>query len=256
MILIDSHCHIHFPQFDDDRGQVIQNALDAGIKKMILIGTNRDTNSQVLKLAQQYEFMVCSLGVHPHDANAFRDADLSWIEKQLNHPKVVALGECGLDYHYQDHDPHKQQELFRAQIKLALKKNLPLVIHNRDAHDDTLKILDDLKPSGGYRGQWHCFDGSTAHAQHALGLGLHLGFTGPVTYKANEALRTVIAQMPLERILIETDSPYLPPVPFRGQRNEPARLPWIAQKIADVRGLSLENLAQAVYQNTLELYKM
>jgi TatD DNase family protein len=252
--LIDSHCHLNFPDFDVDRENVIANARAAGIEKMILIGTNRNSNPQVLALTQQYDFIYCALGIHPFEANDYKPEDLAWIEAHCSQPKVVALGECGLDYHYEKHDKDKQQALFRWHIALSQKIKLPLVIHNRNAHADLLSILNEFK--NGLTGHWHCFDGTLEHAKAALDLGLHIGFTGPLTYKTSDALRQVAAEIPRNRLLLETDSPYLPPVPFRGQRNEPAYLIWTAKKLAEQQNTSLEDIARATFENTVKLYRL
>lgn len=251
----DSHCHLYFPQFDGDRPQVLARAREAGVGRMLVVGTSRQTNAAALTLAEQETDLYCTLGIHPHDVAAATQDDLAWIEQTASHPKVKAIGECGLDYHYPNFDRERQLDFFRKQIQLSQKLNLPLVIHNRQSTEDLLSILETERQPQAYRGHWHCFDADWSAAERALALGLHLGFTGILTFKKSEDLRQIAAKIPADRILIETDCPYLPPVPFRGQRNEPAHIVWTAQKLAEVRGLSVEALGELSSNNAAALYR-
>ena len=255
-MLVDAHCHLQFSQFDADRHDCLLRAREQGVTQCLVVGTNRQTSEQALTLAEQHESIYCSLGIHPHDVAQASEADLDWIRQNLRHPKVKAVGECGLDYHYPQYDTKLQQHFLRRQIDIAIKSKLPFIIHNRQSTTDLLSILQELQPAAGYRGHWHCFDETWDVAQQALAMGLHIGFTGIITYKKNDGLRQVATQVPPDRILLETDSPYLPPVPFRGQRNEPGHIVWVAHKIAELRSIPVEELGTLTTNNARGLYSI
>lgn len=248
MRLIDSHCHLDGKQFDADRQAVIERARAAGVERMLAIGTGEGPPSldAGLRMCGLDPSFVATVGVHPHDASKATGETFSALEPLLQHPKVVAMGEMGLDYHYDFSPRDTQQHIFRAQLALAAAAGKPIVIHTREAWDDTLRILKET-----WRGEgiFHCFTGGPAEARQALDLGFHLSFGGVVTFPKAEALREAARLVPLDRLLIETDAPYLAPVPYRGKRNEPAFLGATAAMLAQVRGIPVDELAETASRN-------
>jgi TatD DNase family protein len=258
MPFIDSHCHIDGPEFDADRGDVIARAHDALVTTMLNVGTG-DPHSGVferaVELAEKHSSIYAAIGVHPHDAKLFDDAAERRLVKLVRQSKrVIAWGEIGLDYHY-DHSPRDtQREVFTRQLRLAREQNLPVVIHSRAADEDTIAIL--RKELTDYRraGVLHCFGGSLTMAQAAIELGFFISFAGNLTFKKAEDLRDVARHLPLERLLIETDCPYLTPVPFRGKRNEPARVVETARCLASLHGKELEEIGRITSENFGRLF--
>lgn len=250
--LIDTHAHLHVPQFDDDRAHMLQRAAEAGVVRMIEIGYDLESSRAAVALAAQHPQIYAAVGIQPHYAN---EADAAWlaaIRDLAAHPKVVALGEIGLDYHH-DRAPHNAQErLFREQLALARELELPVVIHSREAQDETVRILRDA--ARGQPGIMHSFSGDWAYAEACLDVGFMLSFSGPVTFPKATSLHEVARRAPLDRILIETDSPYLSPHPFRGKRNEPARVRLVAERVAALHGIPLEVFAAAVWQNAAAIF--
>lgn len=253
-MFFDSHTHLDDAKFDQDRLEVINRARNEyGVTRMLNIGYNRETIRTSLALAEEVDFIYSAVGWHPHDAADFTEDDLKWIESLCNHPKVVALGEMGLDY-YWDNSPRKvQQEVFRQQIRLARKVNMPIVIHDRDAHADVLRILQEEKADE-VGGVMHCFGGDKEMAAACLEMGFMIGLGGPVTFKNGHLAREIAMMVPLDRLLIETDAPYLAPHPYRGKRNESGYVRLVAEKIAELRGISLETLARQTTKNACHLF--
>ncbi|MDX6446116.1 MAG: TatD DNase family protein [Blastocatellia bacterium] len=257
-MFIDSHCHIDGPEYDADREDVIARARDAGVGTMLNVGTG-DPHSGVferaVELAVKHPEIYAAVGVHPHDAKLFDNAAehcLSSLVKQSK--RVIAWGEIGLDYHY-DHSPREmQREVFRRQLRLARAHNLPVVIHSREADDDTIAILCEELYGYDRAGVLHCFGGSLGMAQAAVELGFFISFAGNLTFKKADNLREVAIQLPLGRLLIETDCPYLTPVPFRGKRNEPARVVETARCLAALHGRELEEIARITSENFAGLF--
>ena len=222
MTLIDSHCHLDFPDFAADLDAVIERARAAGVERMITIGTKVAKAKGVAAIAERYDDIFFTVGTHPHEAAGEGAEDFDAMRAFASHPKCVGIGEAGLDYHY-DYAPRDvARRVFRGQIKLARELDLPLVIHARDADDDIAAILAQEMGQGRFRALLHCFTSSRALAETALGLGLSISFSGVVTFKKSEGLRAIARDVPLDRILVETDAPYLAPIPHRGRRNEPA----------------------------------
>ncbi|NMO97731.1 TatD family hydrolase [Paenibacillus lemnae] len=252
-MLFDTHTHLDAPQFDEDREEVIQRAVDNGVTRMINIGFNRETIPTTMKLAESYDFIYAAVGWHPVDAITMRDDDLEWISSLCSHEKVVAIGEIGLDYHWDTSPKDVQQQVFRKQIGLARELNMPIVIHNRDAHEDIVKILKEEKASE-VGGVMHSFSGSWETAKLCLDMGFHISFGGPITFKNAKQPKEVLAKVPLDRLLIETDAPYLTPHPFRGKRNESAHVKLVAEQAADIKNLSLEELGEITTRNALERF--
>lgn len=252
-MLVDSHAHLDSGKFADDRAATIQRAQDNGISHILTIGCDLESSAQSVAIAAQFPQVYAAVGVHPHAAEEINAAALEQLQQLLSQPKVVALGEIGLDY-FRDRSPRAtQQQAFRLQIRLARQVNKPIIIHDRDAHDEVLQILieEDAARTGGVL---HCFSGDEKMAQKCLDLGFYLSFPGPVTYPKNEFTREVVRSIPIERLLVETDCPYLAPQPFRGKRNEPAYVRSTAEKIAELKGLSLADVARITSHNCRQLF--
>jgi len=250
MFLFDTHTHLDAPEFDEDREEMIARA---GVSKMINIGFNRETIPSTMKLAESYDFIYAAVGWHPVDAITMTDSNLDWIASLCAHEKVVAIGEIGLDYHWDTSPKDVQQRVFRQQIGLARELGMPISIHNRDAHEDVVRILREEKANE-VGGVMHSFSGSWETAKICLDLGFHLSFGGPITFKNARVPKEVLAQTPLDRLLIETDSPYLTPHPYRGKRNESAHVKLVAEAAAEIKGITWEELAQITYANALERF--
>jgi len=249
---IDSHAHIEMDDFDADREQAIQRAFDAGVEIIVNVGDGdlaHDSHSAALRIADQHPFIYTTVGVHPHESRLF-DEDVSAVLKDLSQePKVIAWGEIGLDYHYDNSPRDVQRDAFRKQLELARERKLPVVIHTREAEDDTLAILRDEWKGSGLPGIVHCFTGTRAFADEAIKLGFCISFSGVVTFKSAAALRETAQHLPIEKLLIETDSPFLAPVPYRGRRNEPAYVVEVARTIAELRNLSAEDVGRITSVN-------
>ena len=254
MTLIDSHCHLDFPDFAADLDAVVERALSAGVERMITIGTKVANAARVVEIAERYDEVFFTVGVHPHEAAGEGTTDIAAMRKIASHLKCVGIGEAGLDYHY-DYAPREvARRVFRAQIALARELALPLVIHARDADADIAQILTDEMGQGRFSALMHCFTSSRALAETALELGLSISFSGVVTFKKSEGLRAIVRDVPLDRILVETDAPYLAPIPHRGRRNEPAFVVATANVVAEARGIEVEALAAATRANTLNVF--
>lgn len=254
-MLIDHHCHLDFPQFADDFDGVIARAKAAGVGAMVTISTHVKKIDTLLALAQRDPDLYCSVGTHPHNADQEMDVrteDL--VRLAMGHDKIVAIGEAGLDYFYQKSTRENQAEGFRRHIAAARITGLPLEIHTRDADDDCKAILEDEHAKGAFPAILHCYTGGMDLAMRALELGLHVSFTGVVSFKKSNALREIAKAVPLTRVLVETDAPYLAPEPLRGRTNEPAFVVHTAAAIAEARGISLEELADATTENFFRLF--
>ncbi|MBN1953661.1 MAG: TatD family hydrolase [Anaerolineae bacterium] len=248
--LVDSHAHLDASLFDDDREQVIQRALDAGVGAILNVGTNLATSRAAVALAERYSFIYAAVGVHPHEAKRVTPAALDELRRLARHPRVVAIGEIGLDY-YRDRSPRPvQRRACAEQLALAAELGMPVVIHCRDAHDDLIAILQGWRGTG----VLHAYSGGPERLESLLGFGFLLGISGVVTFPKARPLREVVALEPLDRLLIETDCPYLTPVPYRGRRNEPAYVRYVAEAMAHTRGLPLEKVAEATTANAERLF--
>ncbi|MEQ1606682.1 MAG: TatD family hydrolase [Pyrinomonadaceae bacterium] len=266
MNLIDSHCHIDGEQFDDDRDEVVQRARDAGVVAMLNIGTGdprSDDFRRAVAVAERYENVYASVGVHPHDAKLYSDAAEEHLVELAKSEKVIAWGEIGLDYYY-DHSPRSvQRDVFRRQIRTARSLGLPIIVHSRDADDETVEILTEEfgarhadKDVRVPPGIMHCFGGTPAMAEALMAIGFMISFAGNVTFKKAENLRDSARVVSLDRLLIETDCPFLTPVPFRGKRNEPSFVVHTAKFLADFYGVALETLAEQTTKNFLKFFKL
>ncbi|MDX1979366.1 MAG: TatD family hydrolase [Bryobacteraceae bacterium] len=248
MSLIDSHCHLDDNRFDSDRDAVIERALDAGVTTMMSIGTGDGPPDLevALRLADQYACVWATVGVHPHNAAKATDTTLGELEALLKHPRVLALGEIGLDYHYDFSPRDTQRALFRDQLDLARRAAKPVVIHTREAWDDTFAVLEEHWQGAGIM---HCFSGGPMEARRALAMGFYISFAGVVTFPKAVDLQAAAVEVPLDRMLIETDAPYLAPIPHRGRRNEPSYVAHTASKLAELRGAPVEEIEAATAAN-------
>ena len=253
-MLVDSHCHLDFPDFAEEVEEVVARAGRAGVGLMVTISTRLERFDAVLALAERFPQVYCSVGVHPHEAASDWRADAEALVSRARHPKVVGIGETGLDYYYEHSPRQAQQDSFRAHIAAARETGLPLLVHTRDADADTAAMLAEEHAKGPFPGLIHCFSSGQQLADKALELGFYISFSGILTFKKADALRAVAKAVPLERLLVETDAPYLAPVPMRGKRNEPAFVVHTAREAAAVRGLEEAALAQVTTDNFFRLF--
>lgn len=256
MYLIDSHCHLDFPQFDGDREAVVQRAREAGVQTIINPGADLESSRRAVALAERYPEVYAAVGVHPHDAKTVTDEVLAELRALARHPKVVAIGEIGLDF-YRDLSPRDiQRWAFRQQLALAAELGLPVIVHSREAHDDVMAILTEKRgaQTANPWGVLHAFSGDRTMAERARELGFYLGIAGPVTFRNAHRLQGLVRELPLEALLLETDAPYLTPHPYRGKRNEPARVALVAEAVAELRGVTATAVAQQTAANAQRLF--
>lgn len=254
-MLVDTHCHLDFERFDQDRDQVVARAAEAGVARIIVPSLNLANCPDVLELAETYPAVYAAVGVHPNSSSGWLDEWIETIRSFAKHEKVVAIGEIGLDY-YWDHAPREiQHRALRAQLALAADLDLPVIIHNRESSADVIRLLSESALNGHPRpGVLHSFSASWKTASAALDMGFYLGFTGPVTFKKADALRQIAARAPLDRILVETDAPFLAPQPRRGKRNEPAYVTYIAERIAALHNMDYADFARQTTANAANLF--
>ena len=253
-MLVDSHCHLDFPDFAEDFDEVLARARRAGVGCMVTICTHLSRFDRVRAIARAHDDIWCSVGVHPHEAAGEGIIDPAPLLERAALPEVVGIGETGLDYFYEHSPREAQRQSFRTHIAAARVTGLPLIVHTRDADDETAAILAEEHGRGPFTGVIHCFSTSRAMAEAALALGLYISFSGIVTFKKADALRAIAAEVPLDRLLVETDAPYLAPVPKRGRRNEPAFVAHTAALVADLRGLDSAALARTTTENFFRLF--
>lgn len=254
MTLIDSHCHLNYEGLADRQGEVLANARARGVGGFLNISTRQKEWSDVIGVAEREPDVWATVGIHPHEADNHPDLGSAALIEAANHPRVIAIGECGLDYFYDKSDRSAQRERFAAHIEAARKTSLPLVVHTRDAEDDTAAMLSEAVAEGGVTGVLHCFTGSRALAEKALELGFYISLSGIVTFKNAQDLQETAKILPRDRFLVETDSPFLAPVPNRGKTCEPAFVADTALFVADLRGESIDELAQATTANFYRLF--
>jgi TatD DNase family protein len=253
-MLIDSHCHLDFPDFAAELDAVVLRARQAGIARMVTISTRVRRHGEVLAIAERFPEVYCSVGTHPHYAHEEMEVTVADLVTRTRHQKVVALGEAGLDYHYDNSPCEAQERGFRTHIAAARETGLPLVIHSREADEDTARILEEEMGKGVFPAVLHCFTGGRELAHRAIALGLFISFAGILTFKNSDALRAIAAKLPADRILVETDAPYLAPGRYRGKRNEPAFVVETAKVLAETRGVSFEEIAQKTTTNFFRLF--
>ncbi|MBU5266087.1 TatD family hydrolase [Virgibacillus proomii] len=254
-MLFDTHVHLNARDFFEDRDETIKRAIAAGVKYMVVVGFDRETIPLAIEIAEQYKTIYAAVGWHPVDAIDMTDRELEWIKELSAHPKVVAIGEMGLDYHWDKSPKDVQKEVFRKQIRLAKKLNMPIIIHNREATEDIIEVLKE-EDAASVGGIMHCYNDSVDYVQTCLDMNFYISLGGPVTFKNATLPKEVAVQVPLDRLLIETDAPFLTPHPYRGKRNEPAYVKLIAEKIAELRGVSLEEISEATTKNAISLFRL
>ena len=252
-MLFDTHVHLNDDQYKEDLEEVITRAKEEGVSNMVVVGFDRKTITRAMELIETYDFLYAAIGWHPVDAIDMTDEDLAWIEELSRHEKVVAIGEMGLDYHWDKSPKDVQKRVFREQIRLAKKVKLPIVIHNREATADIMEILKE-ENAAEVGGIMHCFSGSPEVAKECLDMNFYISLGGPVTFKNAKKPKEVAAAVPMEKLLIETDCPYLAPHPNRGKRNEPAYVKLVAQQIAEIKGIDLEEVAERTAANARKLF--
>ncbi len=255
MRLFDTHCHITLDNFDRDRAEVIARMREAGVERIVIVDDASQEAQPAFALAERYGWMYAATGLHPHDAACWSDAVAARVEKWMAHPKAAALGEIGLDYHYDLSPRDVQRDVFDRQLELAWRLGKPVILHVREAHGDATELLAARWKAGRLpRGVMHCYTGSWESAKQYLAMGLYVSFSGAVTFKNAPKLAEVARNLPLDRLLVETDCPYMAPVPMRGQRNEPAFVAYTARRVAELRGMEEDELARAAYDNGCALF--
>ncbi|MGN7942938.1 TatD family hydrolase [Metabacillus sp. 22489] len=252
-MLFDTHAHLNATQFEEDVVEVIERAKSENVSHIVVVGFDRETITRAMELTEQYDMIYAAVGWHPVDAIDMTDEDLEWIKQLAAHPKVVAIGEMGLDYYWDKSPKEIQQEVFRKQIRLAKEVELPIIIHNREATEDVVKILQEENASE-VGGIMHCFTGSLETAEQCMKMNFYLSFGGPVTFKNAKKPKEVVKEIPMDFLLIETDCPYLTPHPFRGKRNEPSYVKYVAEQIAELKGLTFEEVAKKTSDNAMKLF--
>lgn len=253
-MLVDSHCHLEFPDFGNEQADLVYRANANGVGCMVSICTRVGRFADVLAVAERFPMVYCSVGTHPHNAVEERDITVDHLIALTAHPKVVAIGEAGLDFHYERESAEDQDAVFRTHIAAARQTGLPLVIHARDADDAMGQILREEMQNGQFNAVLHCFSSGRALAELGISLGLYVSFSGILTFKSSDKLREIARDLPPDRLLVETDAPYLAPVPHRGHRNEPSHVRYTAQALADIRGLSIDELSEITTANFFRLF--
>ena len=254
-MLIDSHCHLDFPDFADELDAIVARAEAAGIARIVTISTRVKRHAELLAIAARFPQVYCSVGTHPHHAHEELDVGADDLIARAGHPKVVAIGEAGLDYHYDTSPRAAQEQGFRNHIAAARETGLPLVIHSRDADEDMARMLEEETGKGAFPAVLHCFTGGDDLARRAIALGLFISFTGILTFKKSDELRAIARSLPADRILVETDAPYLAPGPYRGKRNEPSYVVETAKVLAETRGVSPDEIARQTTENFFRLFR-
>ena len=254
-MLIDTHAHLSLPQFDQDRTEVIKRARDAGIKHIITVGTDSDDCRKAVALAQEHDFISAAVGIHPHDAKTINAETYSLLRELADDDNVVAIGEIGLDFYRNLSSQEIQVQHFREQLWLAREVSLPVIIHDREAHQKVLQILQEEKAET-MGGVIHCFSGDWEMAKACLDMGFYISIPGTITFKKSEEYHKLVRDLPLDRMLVETDCPFLAPYPFRGKRNEPAYVQYVAKAVAGIKGLGCEAFAEITTQNAQKLFNL
>ncbi|ATL38050.1 TatD family hydrolase [Bacillus velezensis] len=254
-MLFDTHAHLNAEQFDTDLEEVIARAKAEEVERIVVVGFDKPTITRAMELIEEYDFIYVAIGWHPVDAIDMTEEDLSWIKELSSHEKVVAIGEMGLDYHWDKSPKDVQKEVFRKQIALAKEVNLPIIIHNRDATEDVVTILKE-EGAEEVGGIMHCFTGSAEVARQCMDMNFYISFGGPVTFKNAKKPKEVAKEIPNDRLLIETDCPFLTPHPFRGKRNEPSYVKYVAEQLAELKGLTYEEIASITTENAKRLFRM
>ena len=254
-MLIDTHCHLDFKDFNGDRNDVLKRARDIGVMAIINVGSSMEGTVRSIQIAKDNDFIYTAVGIHPHEADSVSENDLRLFAGFLNNPKVVAVGEIGLDYYRNISSKENQKKLFISLLKTAKDADIPLIIHNREAHKDMIDILKNIT-GGSVNGVMHCFSGDEAFLKTCLDMGFFISFTCNITYKNADRLRDIVKLCPMDRILIETDAPFLAPQDFRGKRNEPMHVRYAAEEVARIKGLNFDEVAKITTCNAQRLFKI
>jgi TatD DNase family protein len=252
-MFIDTHAHLFYPNFNGEVDQLIERANNAGVKYIIVPGTDLATSKKAIELAETYESVYAAVGIHPHDTKEWKDSFIETLEEFSKHPKVVAIGEIGLDYYYDFSPKDLQMVAFKKQIELAIKVGLPIVVHNRDSNEDMMKTIREYKDTS-LKAQFHCFAGSAEDARELTEMGHLISFTGNITFKKFDSLREIVKSIKIDKLLLETDSPFMTPEPYRGKRNEPSNVLLVAEKIAEVHNVSLDDVSRITNYNAYKLF--
>ena len=252
-MLFDTHAHMNDPAFDSDREEMILGLKEKGVESVMNVGCCLESSGDCIKLSEQYPFVYASVGTHPDSADEVNEEVLEQYRRMAQHPKVMAIGEIGLDYYYETIPRQVQQKAFRMQLALAKELDMPVIVHERNAHDDGMRIVKEFK---GVTGVFHCYSGSAEMARQLVDMGWYIGFTGVLTFKnARKAVETA-ERIPLERIVLETDCPFMAPEPFRGKRNDPGYMYRMAERLAQIRGISVEKVHEVTMENAKRLYRI
>ncbi len=254
-MLVDSHCHIDFNDFEDDIEEIIQHMKDGGVTTALNAGNGLEDFGNQLKLSKKYPFIYTAVGVHPHNADDYLNVTAQDLIAKTRYKKVVGIGECGLDYYYDYSAKDNQIRLFREHVKASQETGLPLIIHTRNADEDTMAILDEMYKQKPFSGEIHCFSSSKELADFALSIGFYISASGIITFNKSGDLRDIFATIPNEKLLVETDSPFLAPIPLRGHRNEPANVKYVVEKLAQIKDMSFEKVAELTSHNFYKLFR-
>ena len=254
-MLVDSHCHLDYNDFEEDFEEILQHAKENGVTAMLNAGNNIGELDKQLTLSEKYPFIYTAVGVHPHNAAEYENIKAQDFIDQTTHKKVVAIGECGLDYYYDYAPKDLQIKIFREQIIAAQETGLPLIIHTRDADDDTISLLKEMYEQKKFTGEIHCFSSSKKLADFALSIGFYISASGILTFNKSQEIREIFADIPLDRLLVETDAPFLAPIPKRGRRNEPAFVKYTAERLAQIKDIPFDELAQITSDNFYRLFR-
>ncbi|MCM8771774.1 MAG: TatD family hydrolase [Candidatus Omnitrophica bacterium] len=253
MKFFDTHCHLDFQQFDKDRDEVIKRAKDKGIEYILNVGIDVESSKKTIEIAERYDFIFASVGIHPLDISDFKLNDLREIEKLAKNEKVIAIGETGLDFYYSKENKDKQKDFFVGQIEIAGKYNLPLIVHQRESKDELIEIIEKIKLPE--KVVFHCFCGDKELAEYCKNKGFFISFTGILTFKNAKDVKEVARFYPVEKIMVETDAPFLAPEPFRGKRNEPFMVKYIVEEIANIKEVRFEEISDKIFKNSLSFFK-
>lgn len=262
-MLIDTHAHLNYPELQSSLPDILKRAADSGVEKIIVPATSYKSSLEITELIQKYNMLYGAVGIHPTELIDFEEQQLTEIELLAKENKIAAIGEIGLDYYWEPFDKKLQEYVLRAQMQIAKRCNLPVILHNRNSSDDLMKIVEDQLENGRLKGQFHSFSGDESMAKKCVEMGFYISFTGNITYKPSKSREEqtfisyrIVKETPLKNLLLETDTPYLPPVPFRGKQNEPAYIKHTAQKLADLKEISIEEIAKATTENAGRLFKI
>jgi TatD DNase family protein len=253
-MIIDSHCHLNFPELIDDLDNVVKRAKDQNVEKIVHIAIKPEEYQFALDIVKKYPDVYAAIGIHPHEASQYLNYDINEMSEFLKNKKIIGIGECGLDFYY-NHSDHKAQEtIFQKQIELASEFDLPLIVHTRSAEDKTAGMLENAALKSNLKGVIHCFTGTYEFAKRMINIGFYISLSGVITFKKSEALRETVSKLPLDKLLVETDAPFLAPIPYRGKTNEPAYVKYTLEKLADIKQVPYNKAATAITENLSNLF--